>query len=65
MAESHPGASKRFYSRKVRFFPEGGRIFIGQRKRISEDEKQAWDENINIYFQSKALVDSQIMCRLD
>ena len=38
---------------------------MGQRKRISEVEKQAWDENIDIYFQSKALVDSQIVCRLD
>ena len=59
-----PGADKRFCSLNICFRPEGEQprlaiIFRGKGKRISKEEKAAWDEDVDVYFQKKAWADSK------
>ena len=62
MSQSNANSSKRFCTLNICFRPEGGQpwasiIFRGQGLRLSQTEKQAWDEDVDVYFQTNAWAD--------
>ena len=63
MSQSNANSGKRFYTLIICFRPEGGQprvsiIFRGQVLRLSQTEKQAWDEDVDVYFQTNAWADT-------
>ena len=59
VSQSNVNSGKRFCSLNICFRPEGGQprvsiIFCGQGLRLSQTEKQAWDEDVDVYFQTNA-----------
>ena len=63
VSQSNANSGKRFCTLNIYFRPEGGQpwvsiIFRGQGLRLSQTEKQAWDEDVDVYFQTNAWVDT-------
>ena len=59
VSQPYSGADKRQCSLNVCFRPEGEQpriaiVFRGQGKRISQLEKQAWDKDVDVYFEKCA-----------
>ena len=62
--QPHSGADKRMCSLQICFRPEGKQppiaiIFRGKGKRISKEEKQQWDTDVDVYWQKNAWADQQ------
>ena len=62
------GLDKCQCSLQIMFRPEGVQpklavIFRGQGLRISEDEKKAWHQDVDVYFQTKVWMDQRVCKR--
>ena len=63
VSQSNANSGKRFCTLNICFRSEEGQprvsiIFCGQGLRLSQTEKQAWDEDVDVYFQTKAWADT-------
>ena len=57
VSQQNANSGKRFCTLNICFRPDGGQprvsiIFRGQGLRLSQTEKQAWDEDVGVYFQA-------------
>ena len=67
---SQPGSGldKHQYSLQIMFKPKGVQpklavIFRGKGLQISEDEKKAWHQDVDVYFQTNAWMDQRVCKR--
>ena len=63
-AQPHSGADKRMCTLNICFRPEGTQpriaiIFRGKGKRITKEEMQQWDTDVDVYWQKNAWADEQ------
>ena len=63
MNQSNANSGKKFCTLNICFRREGGQprasiIFRGQGLRLSQTEKQGWDEDVDVYFQTNAWADT-------
>ena len=63
VSQSNANSGKRLCSLNIYFRPEGDQprvsiIFRGQGIRISAVERDAWDENVDVYFQTNGWADT-------